>query len=310
MSTVEEQERTSVNEESREVDAAVDLARSLHRTELAKQEQFDLLMNPSKFEHLQRVAKMYAASNLVPQEFQNNEANCAIGIQMAMRLNVDPLAFLQQCYVVKGTPGIEAKLAIALLHDSGVAATRISYDETDDSCTASVTDAITGETKSMQLTWDQVQAEGWDQDKKTKTGAVLKSKWKTMRKLMFRYRSAMWLIRTYYPEVILGMKSVDELEDVEGQQRNGKTQIPVNGNPKHFEEAEKLREAETQTDPQESADALSEFVQRIERIDDPDKIDRIHTAIVEPLGGKDSDEGRPFTDAAARRINALLDNEQ
>ena len=49
--------------------------------------------------------------------------------------------------------------------------------------------------------------EGWS----TKAG----SKWKTMPELMLRYRSATFFGRLYAPEILMGMHSADEVQDVQ-----------------------------------------------------------------------------------------------
>ena len=72
-------------------------------------------------------------------------------------------------------------------------------------------DAATGKlVRGPKVDWAIVKAEKWDQPKGK---ARIPSKWTTMPDLMFHYRSALWLIRTRYPEVIMGMQSVDELHD-------------------------------------------------------------------------------------------------
>jgi hypothetical protein len=58
-----------------------------------------------------------------------------------------------------------------------------------------------------------VKGEKWNEDKKSKTGYVQVSKWKTMPDMMYRYRAASFLIRTHYPEVTLGLLSREELEE-------------------------------------------------------------------------------------------------
>jgi hypothetical protein len=40
------------------------------------------------------------------------------------------------------------------------------------------------------------------------------SKWKTMPELMLRYRAAAFFGRLYAPEILMGMKTVEEIEDV------------------------------------------------------------------------------------------------
>lgn len=170
-----------------------------------------LNFRPKTLAQLQRLARMYAESGLVPQHYTGNIANCAIGVQMALRCKVDILTFLQSSYIVHGKPGIEAKLAIAMLNASGQIKGRIRFklegEGKNRKCTAYATDAGSGEEVSQTVDWATVEAEGW----LSKSG----SKWKTMPDLMFQYRSAMFLIRVYFPDVLMGMYSLDELDDIE-----------------------------------------------------------------------------------------------
>ena len=55
----------------------------------------------------------------------------------------------------------------------------------------------------MQMAKD----EGWS----TKNG----SKWKTMPEQMLRYRSASFFGRIYAPEILMGFKTTDEVEDMQ-----------------------------------------------------------------------------------------------
>lgn len=157
-----------------------------------------------------RLSQMYASSTLVPAHYQNSPSNCFIACQMAFRMGIDPLAFMQNSYIVHGRPGIEAKLAIAALNTSGLIKGRVTYERIGSgksgSCVAKVVDRESGETiVGAPVTWELVSAEGW-----SKRGD---SKWNTMPDLMFQYRAAMFLIRTIYPEVVMGIKTVDELLD-------------------------------------------------------------------------------------------------
>jgi hypothetical protein len=68
------------------------------------------------------------------------------------------------------------------------------------------TDAASGETiVGMTITMDIARAEGW----LTKNG----SKWKTMPELMLRKRAQAFFIREYYPQVMFGLQSAEEIED-------------------------------------------------------------------------------------------------
>lgn len=171
-----------------------------------------LLWDTAKFEHLQRVATMFSKSGMVPDLFRGNVAACAVGIQLAQQLQVAPFMLFQKMYIVGGKPGIEAQLAIAVANQRGVFTAPIDYEfhgENKDRTRACTAKAVLSKSKtpvSMTVDWNIVQSEGWD-----KKGG---SKWNTMPDQMFRYRSAMWLIRTYCPEVLFGMYSTEELDDM------------------------------------------------------------------------------------------------
>ena len=162
---------------------------------------------------LRRLADEYSRSDLVPEHYKGKPANCFIALQMSMRMKIDPFAYMQNSCVVHGKPGIEAKLAIAMLNQSGKIRGRVGYDIERDakgeitSCMAKVIDAGTGEVIDGEpITAKLVKSEKWD----AKNG----SKWLTMPGQMYRYRSAVFLIRASYPEVMMGIQTVDELEDI------------------------------------------------------------------------------------------------
>ena len=78
----------------------------------------------------------------------------------------------------------------------------------DWTCTAYAMDAETGNELAYDLKWSMVEAEGWDKKN---------PKWKTMPELMMRYRSAAIFSRLFFPDVIMGMYTADELEDIHGK---------------------------------------------------------------------------------------------
>lgn len=175
---------------------------------------FSNLLDTSKFEHLWRVAKLFAASKLVPQHFQGQPENCFIAVQMAVRLGVDPFMFMQNTYIVYGRPGMEAKLAIALVNSSGLFKDSLDYeiaggaDPFGDNykVRAFAERKTTGKrVEGPWIDWNLVRAEKWD----AKDG----SKWKTMPAQMFQYRAATFFARLHCPERLLGMYTADEIEE-------------------------------------------------------------------------------------------------
>lgn len=166
------------------------------------------------FETLQRMAHLFNESTLVPKQFQGkqNFANCVVALNMAQRLNADPLMVMQNLYVVYGNPSWSAKFLIAMFNQGGRFSS-IHYEEsgkpgTDSwGCCAWATEIATGErVEGPIITIGLAKKEGWYD----KPG----SKWQTMPQQMLRYRAAAWFIRTTAPELSIGLPTRDEAIDI------------------------------------------------------------------------------------------------
>lgn len=167
------------------------------------------LLNVPVFEQMQRAAKLFSSSGLVPKSFENNPAACFVGLQLAAQLGINPFMLFQKIYNVGGKIGIEAQVAIAIANQRGIFEGPIEHvfegEGKTRSCTAVAVLAKSKKTVTLKIDWETVSREGWD-----KKGG---SKWLTMPDQMFRYRSSLWLIRTYAPETLMGLSSIDELHD-------------------------------------------------------------------------------------------------
>lgn len=181
----------------------------------------DLNPKPKTLAQLNRVARMWMDAGLVPKPYLDARNGNAIPIasvsaafMMARQCKVPIMVFLQSTYPVNGKIGIEAKLATSMLVASGKITGRPRYVFKRDpagvatACTCFVKDKETGEELSQEVTWDIVVANGWHLDR-----AGQKSKWATMPDVMFQYRSATFVSRVHYPDVLYGMHTIDEFED-------------------------------------------------------------------------------------------------
>ena len=180
------------------------------RLQVQDEGSYSAFFDSARFEQLQRIAKVFAASKMVPEHFRGKDADCIIAVEMASRLNADPFALMQALYVVHGKPGFEAKFVIGLMNTRGPFEGPIQWTTTGEgknrAWTAYAKHRQTGERCDATVTWAMAEAEGWV----GKAG----SKWKTMPDIMGRYRSAMFLARLFCPEVLMGMQSIDELHDI------------------------------------------------------------------------------------------------
>jgi hypothetical protein len=175
-----------------------------------------ILTNAEKFAHMQRVSNLFAASSLVPSHFAGNMPDCFVAANLAERLGVDIFALMQNIYVVHGRPALTGQMITALINKSGLFSTlQFSFFGSGENleCKCFAMKKAEGIELSQTVSWRDVKKNGWDKEKKG-----MKSKWETLPKLMFQYRAATWFGRVHCPEVLFGLKSVEEVEDIEGVQ--------------------------------------------------------------------------------------------
>jgi len=162
------------------------------------------------FALLQRQARLLSESKLVPKEYQRNLPDCVIALSMAYRMNADPMAVMQNLYIVHGKPSWSSQFIIAAVNSCG----RFNplqfelWGEGDDfSCMAWATAKVSKERyEGPPVSIGMAKDEGWF----GKNG----SKWKTMPELMLRYRAATLFGRLYAPEILMGIKTYEEVIDI------------------------------------------------------------------------------------------------
>lgn len=213
----------------------------------------------ASFEFLQRSAKAFANSTMVPAAYQamvtkgygdraSVEANpaaisnCMIALDMAQRMNANPLMIMQNLHIIEGRPSWSSQFIIAAINNCGkfsplrfdlewldeIDATYSTYEWVNRQkvekkhsvriknarCVAWAIEKSTGERlESAPVTMEMAVNEGWY----GKNG----SKWRSMPDLMLRYRSAAFFGRIYAPELLMGLPTAEEVQDVFVQGEDG-----------------------------------------------------------------------------------------
>lgn len=166
------------------------------------------LHDSGAFEHLWRVAKAFSSSRMVPSHFQQKPEDCMVALMMAQQLQVNPLLALQNLQVVNGRAGFSAAFAIGLANQRGPFAGPITWTVQGEGdgleVTAHATVKGSGEVVTSMVSMAMAKAEGW----------VKNPKYRSIPVQMLKYRAATWLIRLHCPEVLMGLSSSEELEDV------------------------------------------------------------------------------------------------
>ena len=156
-----------------------------------------------------QMAKGLSQSTLVPQQFQNNPANCLIALEQSNRLNISPMAVMQNLYIVQNRPSFSSSFIIGLINASGKYDMELQFDEEEKdgkpyACTC-WTEKDGRKVTGIKITMDMAEKEGWSK----KNG----SKWVTIPQVMLRYRAASFFARMNCPELSIGLYSKEELDD-------------------------------------------------------------------------------------------------
>jgi hypothetical protein len=166
-----------------------------------------------QFENAQRIAKCLASSALVPKEYQGQQglANALVAMEISGRMGLSPLQVMQNLHIIHGRPSWSSQFIIAMVNGCGRFSPMdfvLQGEGDQQSCYAVATELRTGkELKGPVVSITMAKKEGWY----GKSG----SKWQTMPDLMLRYRAAAFWGRLYVPEFLVGIKTQEEVIDVD-----------------------------------------------------------------------------------------------
>jgi hypothetical protein len=217
----------------------------------ANSQSFELMQRAAKMlTHSTLVPVAYRARTEIKEYgkvtgYEDNPSglsNCVVALNMAQRMGADPLMVMQNLYIVEGRPSWSSQFIIAAINSCGKYSPlrfdlskagdleEVTYMATEwqdqpnggrakkvsvekkvkvrhQTCVAWAIEKETGArlespTISIQMAID----EGW----LTKNG----SKWMTMPEVMLRYRSAAFFGKLYAPELLMGLQTAEEAQDI------------------------------------------------------------------------------------------------
>ncbi len=251
------------------------------------------------FELMQRAATLLSNSTLVPVSYRsiiektdkfgnikeskknpNALSNCVVALNMSQRMGADPLMVMQNLHIIEGRPSWSSQWIIAAINGCGrfsplrfdikslgnksvnyeyfywenkVRQTKVQKVEIENKiCIAWVIEKETGERlESPSVTIEMAVKEGWY----TKNG----SKWQTMDEVMLRYRAASLFGKLYAPELLMGLQTVEEMNDsvIDVQQdEEGVYGVDVGSLKKNSSNNNK----ESSTEDQETGDIVEENI--------------------------------------------------
>ena len=164
------------------------------------------MLEGDSMDKMMRLAEQMACSKLsVPEHLRGNVGDCLAIITQAMLWNMNPFAVAQKTHVVSGRLGYEAQLVIAVVQNSGAIRGAFRFETRGEGPAIEVRAGavLRGET---EITW----GEWLSASSVTTKNSPL---WKTNVAQQMSYLQAKNWSRLYCPGAILGVYSIDELED-------------------------------------------------------------------------------------------------
>lgn len=164
------------------------------------------------FTNAMQIATQLSKSDMIPAQYKGKPENCVIALELSNRLNASPFEIMQNTYIVQGKPSWSSQFIISRINSCAKfeGSLKFKFNEDKTACFAYITEKATGEKLiGPAVTMQMAQAEGWF----NKNG----SKWKTMPQVMLRYRAATFFSRLYCPEIMFGMYTQDEIQDIKQQ---------------------------------------------------------------------------------------------
>lgn len=172
-------------------------------------------------------AKILATSTMLPKQYAGNAGNCMIAIDMAERMGISPFQVAQNLDIIQGNPAWKSTAAIALINNCGrfePLEYEITHNEdwTEFSGYAYAKDIKSGKIcKGTVVDKKMCVVMGWWD----KNGSF----WKKMPEQMLVYRTSVFFARKYCPEALMGLYTVDEQRDINGNRSEETKTIKLEG---------------------------------------------------------------------------------
>lgn len=154
-----------------------------------------------------QVADTLCRSSIVPKRFSGDQGGTLIALDIAARMRTNPLMIMQNLYVVQGSPSFSGQFAIAAMRTCPKYKDfRFEY--------------LNGKDYTAGMRVVGIRADGGPDDIGTAITPDMPGKfgwgpmWQKMPEQMYKYRAASWFVRTFCPEVLMGLPTTDELEDM------------------------------------------------------------------------------------------------
>ena len=192
-----------------------------------------MVFDPQTLANMQRMAETMASARItIPKHLAGSPGDCLAIVMQAAQWQMNPFAVAQKTHIVNGALGYEAQLVNAVVSSSPLLASRISYEwegdwtgvngkaDKSDARAVLVSATLRGEVRPRTLRVSMAQV-----------GEVRNSPlWVSDPRQQLAYLATKRWARLHAPDVMLGVYTVDELEESR-ERAMGQAEIVPNGQP-------------------------------------------------------------------------------
>ena len=192
-----------------------------------------MVFDPQTLANMQRMAETMAGARItIPKHLAGSPGDCLAIVMQAAQWQMNPFAVAQKTHIVNGALGYEAQLVSAVVSSSPLLSSRISYEwegdwtgvngkaDKSDARAVLVSATLRGEVRPRMLRVSMAQV-----------GEVRNSPlWISDPRQQLAYLATKRWARLHAPDVMLGVYTVDELEESR-ERAMGAAEIIPNGQP-------------------------------------------------------------------------------
>lgn len=179
---------------------------------------------PQNFEEAYRIAKVLAASDLVPKDYKGKPENCLVAMQWGADIGMAGLQALQNIAVINGRPSIwgDAAKAIVLAHPSCDDIEEDVEGEGDNMVAVCVAKRKGKKPSEQRFSVkDAITAGLWKKQ----------GPWTQYPKRMLQMRARGFALRDAFPDALRGLILAEEAQDYSEKDMGAATVVDENGNP-------------------------------------------------------------------------------
>ena len=212
-------------------------------------------LRPQNFGELVEFAKMAARSTLVPRDYLGKPENILLAIQMGSEIGLAPMQSLQNISVINGRPTLWGDAMLGLCRQSPVCKDVVERFEGEGKTLTAICIAKRAGAEPIERRFSMDDAD--------RAGLASKpGTWQQYPKRMLQMRARGFALRDAFPDVLRGLISAEEAEDIP----TGKT---IEGTADATNEPSSLRQAINDATPMQPLRSVAAATPRAPRKADP-----------------------------------------